>query len=94
MSKELTLSELIDQVDLMKDEFLRIKAIADNQEIVGLCDRAISRTDQRVPVLKQRDDAEAALRTLINAVNAYKFAGGSARRKALRELVKSPILAP
>ena len=55
--------DLTDHVDLMVDEFKRIKALCHdkflhNTEISGLCERAISNTVQRVPVILQRDQAE------------------------------------
>lgn len=87
-----TESKLIDHIDLMKDEFLRIKALTNDAEIVQLCNRAVNKTDQLVPVLTQRDEAESKLRRLIVLITAYKMAGGSARRKALRALVEAPIL--
>jgi hypothetical protein len=53
-------SELIDHIDMMADEFKRIKALhyADT-ETAGLCDRAVSYIKQHVPVIEQRDRAEA-----------------------------------
>ncbi len=48
-------------LDLMRDEFQRIKLLTDNTEIIGLCDRAMSNITQRVPVIRQRDDALATL---------------------------------
>lgn len=55
--------DLTDHVDLMVDEFKRIKALCHdtylhNTEIAGLCERAITNTVQRVPVILQRDQAE------------------------------------
>ena len=56
-----------DHLDLMVDEFKRIKSCPkSNDEIKGLCVRAIKNTEQRVPLIRQRnglllhrDDLEA-----------------------------------
>jgi hypothetical protein len=48
-------SLLEDRLDLMVDEFLRIKALQPGSEIEELCDRAISDIRQNVPVIEQRD---------------------------------------
>ena len=65
---EAELAMKIDTLDLMRDEFLRIKACtvchphnAFAEEIADLCDRAITNLLQRVPVIVQRDKAEAEL---------------------------------
>lgn len=47
-----------DIVDMQRDEFRRIIAITDNQEIKGICERAIAVIEQTVPVVVQRDNAE------------------------------------
>lgn len=47
-----------DWLDLMRDEFMRIKALTDNTEILGLCDRAVTHIQQHVPVIGQRDAAQ------------------------------------
>lgn len=56
------ISELTDSHDLMHDEFLRIKAITNQpsktvllEEIEGLCDRAISNINRRVPMIKENE---------------------------------------
>lgn len=46
------------QLDLMRDEFMRIKCLTSDGEIAGLCDRAIKSLTQRVSVIEQRDIAE------------------------------------
>lgn len=55
-------SKLTDAIDLMRDEFRRIKACPADKwvkaEIDGLCDRAITKIEQTVPVIVQRDAAE------------------------------------
>jgi hypothetical protein len=53
------IAELEGSLDLMRDEFQRIKALTDNSEVIGLCDRAVLGITQLVPVLKQRDEAIA-----------------------------------
>jgi hypothetical protein len=51
-------NRLTDWVDMMVDEFKRIKACPGcNGEIAGICDRAIKETHQRVSVVAQRDAA-------------------------------------
>ena len=65
--------ELTDHVDLMVDEFKRIKSLCHdkflhNTEIAGLCDRAITNTVQRVPVILQRDQAEQKVAMLESAI--------------------------
>ena len=47
-------SSLIDHIDLMVDEFKRIRALNPSSEILGLCDRALRVTEQNVPVIEQR----------------------------------------
>lgn len=62
--------ELLGQVDLMIDEFLRIKAISTDGEIDGLCDRAISRINRRFTVfdsLKSQAADIERLRELLKA---------------------------
>jgi len=49
-------------LDLFRDEFLRIKAISDNPEVIGLCERAVSNITQHTPILKQRDTLASALK--------------------------------
>lgn len=51
----------IDWLDLMIDEFRRIRSCpAADDEIKGLCDRAVANTHQRVPVIVQRDQLVAS----------------------------------
>ena len=74
------IQKLTDTIDLMRDEFMRIKACPSEKwakpEIDGLCDRAIKQINQHVPVIVQRDRAEAkalelrvALLTILDAVD-------------------------
>lgn len=62
------LSNAIDTIDLMRDEFQRIRArIVEKgcdetglgNEIIELCTRAMSGITQRIPVIAQRDSSEA-----------------------------------
>jgi hypothetical protein len=56
------LAALTDQLDLNRDEFLRIKACPGaDDEIKQLCDRSQQVIKQRVPVIEQRDNAKFAL---------------------------------
>ncbi len=58
-------SELIDHIDLMRDDLLRIRSCPGaTEEIRQLCDRAITGTKQRVPVIAQRDRAEGRVAEL------------------------------
>lgn len=74
-------SKLIDHTDMMCDEFQRIKAAvlspppesalgkAVTDEVVGLCERGVKYIRQHVPVIEQRDRAEAerdSLRTEVS----------------------------
>ncbi len=59
------ISNCYDDVDLMRDEFKRIKVISKNKEIDGLCDRALARSKRITPVIdeinelkKQREHLE------------------------------------
>ena len=57
--------EAVDAADLMCDEFQRIRALVNrDSEIIGLCDRAISKIRQNVPVIVQRENAEYQLSQL------------------------------
>jgi len=60
LERELSLAT--DFLDLMRDEFQRIKSCPGcDSEIAQLCDRAQSNLLQRVPVIAQRDLAENRL---------------------------------
>ncbi|MFP8968556.1 hypothetical protein ACKC9G_18385 [Pokkaliibacter sp. CJK22405] len=72
---KLSESLLIDHIDLMADEFKRIKALNPGPEIVGLCDRAIRVTKQNVPVIEQRDRLESELNKLRREI-ALRVEGG------------------
>ena len=64
-------SKTVNHLDLMVDEFKRIRALmvcgfggTSEAEIIALCDRAVTRTVQNVPVIQQRDNAERELAAL------------------------------
>lgn len=64
----------IEHIDLMVDEFKRIRALVPSgTEIADLCDRAIRTTLQKVPVIAQRDDALQQLRSSAHAINGALF---------------------
>lgn len=58
-------SELIDHIDLMADEFKRIKALNPSPEIIDLCERALRVTEQNVPVLKRVEKLEKCISSLL-----------------------------
>jgi uncharacterized small protein (DUF1192 family)/uncharacterized protein YbaR (Trm112 family) len=61
---EVEVSKLTDALDMMRDEFMRIIACPGcNAEIEDLANRAQLKLIQRVPVITQRDRAEAELTT-------------------------------
>ena len=87
---EARVKELEDQLDLNRDEFLRIRACpAANLEIKQLCDRSQTTITQNVHVLTQRDNAERACAVKVIEVIALK-----ARAKELeaREAVQRPVV--
>lgn len=59
-----------DHLDLMVDEFSRIKALTKDAEIIGLCERAVSNTKQRVSVIEQRDGLKAKLKDYERLIEA------------------------
>lgn len=64
--------QLTDTLDLMRDEFKRIKSCPGaDQEIIVLCDRAITRITQNVPVITQRDNAEAELAKIKSVLKQF-----------------------
>lgn len=72
----------VNLLDLMADEFARIKILVANgggygafgKEIEGICDRAVQKIRQKVPVITQRDEAENLVKQarLILAEIAFK----------------------
>lgn len=71
----MTESEMIDYIDLMVDDFRRIKACPGaTSEIKQLCDRAITTTRQNVPVIAQRDLAQERGDRLMVLGYAYRAA--------------------
>lgn len=57
-------SAYIDHIDLLKDELQRIECLTTNTEIKGLCERGLRLTQQNIPVIQQRDDAERKMALL------------------------------
>tara|TARA_R100000935_G_C2831067_1_gene165127 strand:- start:52 stop:291 length:240 start_codon:yes stop_codon:yes gene_type:complete len=57
-------SDLIDHIDLMTDEFIRIKALNPRSDIVDICERALLVTEQNVPVIVQRDRLQSEVNKL------------------------------
>ena len=55
---------LEDRIDLMCDEFKRIKSMTDNQEIKGLCERGIQDIQQHVSVIAQRDNLDKKVKEM------------------------------
>lgn len=51
-----------DALDLMHDEFLRIKALSPGGEIEGIADRGVSEIERRVPVITELEETKARLR--------------------------------
>ncbi len=76
---------LQDQLDLNRDEFLRIKACpAADEEIKQLCDRSQERITQHTPVLSQRDNAirrNQELEAALAAMTEEKDAARCVRRQ-------------
>lgn len=62
-----TISRLEDRIDLQCDEFQRISALTENDEVKGLCARAVKDIRQHVPVIQQRDTAEQQVARLREA---------------------------
>jgi hypothetical protein len=98
------ISRLTDHIDLMIDEFKRIKAVhpenesMHNKEVRQLCERAISNTVQRVPVIAQRDKAEQkvermelALSPLIDLSQNYNGQSGSDCLKIIRLVLAEAV---
>jgi hypothetical protein len=74
-SSDSSASDLIDALDMMRDEFLRIIACPGcNAEIEDLANRAQLKLIQRVPVIVQRDRAEdeaCRLRVRLREIEEY-----------------------
>ena len=94
---------LTDHLDLMADEFSRIRAVhhddtPHNREVKQLCERAISNTKQRVSVIEQRDKAEQkavrqelALSPLIDLVQNYNGQSGCDCLKIIRAVLAESV---
>lgn len=46
-------SQLMDRLDLMADEFMRIRLLTDNKEIIGICSRALEDVRRHVPLIAE-----------------------------------------
>lgn len=79
---ESTTSKLKDTLDMQRDEFKRIIALMHpprferHNEIVGICLRAVDVIEQTVPVVVQRDRAQAAATKLRTALVGVVGADG------------------
>jgi len=58
-----------DQIDLYRDEFMRIKALNVNGEVNGICDRAVKDIERRVSVISE---LESTLELLAKANQSYE----------------------
>ena len=80
-STQLRVSELEDALDLNRDEFARILAIASGGEFLseealevkGICERARDRTWQLVPMIEQLESANARIQTLSDSLSALIY---------------------
>jgi hypothetical protein len=80
-STQLRVSELEDALDLNRDEFARIHAIASGgellseeaREVKGICERARERTWQLVPMIEQLEAANARIQTLADALSSLIY---------------------
>lgn len=66
-----TVARLTDRIDLQCDEFQRISALTENDEIKGLCARAVKDIRQHVSVIQQRDQAEQQVARLRECLVEY-----------------------
>lgn len=82
------IKECWETLDLMRDEFQRILVLTEDAEIKGLCERAQKNIKQRVPLIEQRDKAEAE-RDQLKAQLAELQADKERLRKLAAELYTS-----
>lgn len=88
-----------DWLDLMRDEFVRIKVLAGAEsEIAGLCDRAIVQISQNVPLIRQLDFAtkrlkeeEGKVAKLEDALNARENWSRTAKADAFEESAETVL---
>lgn len=63
--QNIKLSKCLDTLDLMRDEFLRIRACPGvNTEVVGLCNRALANVERNVPILVENERVINKLRDI------------------------------
>lgn len=78
-----------DALDLMRDEFIRIKAITSSAETEGICDRAMSSIERTVPLVLHFEEVRRQLRDTEFLYHAYfvlcKEAGISPGSRELME---------
>lgn len=55
------IDNLVDHLDMDTDEFQRIRVATTNEEVIDLCDRALSSVKRRVPVLVELEETKYAL---------------------------------
>jgi hypothetical protein len=72
MALETEHNALIDKVDLWRDEFQRIKVLAKDPEIIGLCGRALADIEQAVPVVVRYETLEKENAHLRQELAHYK----------------------
>ena len=65
-------ARLTDRIDLQCDEFQRISTLTENDEIKGLCARAVKDIRQHVSVIQQRDQAEQQVARLRHCLFVLK----------------------
>lgn len=91
------MDRLKDALDMQRDEFQRIKALLEhsddsrNEEVVGICDRAITNIEQTVPVVVQRDTLKTHTSKLRRALAALV---GADTAKELDEMEAALRLMP
>lgn len=70
------LAKHINTIDLMKDEFARIKALPCCPEINQICDRAVSEIEQITSVIAQRDELRKALVAVMSELAQWNLTEG------------------
>lgn len=74
--KDRQITEIEEKLDLMVDEFIRIKCTPYiSSEACGICDRAITDIKQHVPLINQRDEAYKRVMNLEKALNKIRDKG-------------------
>lgn len=91
LSKEREKSDRAQGVaDMMRDEFLRIKALRASSEIDGICDRAIMEIETCVPIVVRAEKTEQALSEARREVKEMRAVVNAAKRaeRVLIEAIK------